>query len=296
MDAKHPLSLYLVIPPSDISRTKPLVRLILNQIGRRLTESLEGDKSHRHKLLMMLDEFPALGRLDFFETALSYIAGYGIRAYLIAQSLNQIDKAYGERNSILDNCHVRIAFATNDERTAKRIADALGTTTETRTQKNYAGNRLSPFLGHVMVSQQESARSLLTPGEIMQLSPSEELVMISSMAPIRAKKIRHYQDQNFIERVLPAPTLKIGGYEDKPDASPDDWSGQIRKADKRLEDELAQEFGEKRSHEGSGPERQPGHDVPTPARDSSATESEQEQDKQSRTRIPGVPGDDDFEA
>ncbi len=42
VEADHPVSLYLVVPPSDISRTKPLVRLILNQIGRRLTESLEG--------------------------------------------------------------------------------------------------------------------------------------------------------------------------------------------------------------------------------------------------------------
>ncbi|TIX69560.1 MAG: conjugal transfer protein TraG, partial [Mesorhizobium sp.] len=105
-----------------------------NQIGRRLTERLEGDpkKSRKHQLLMMLDEFPALGRLDFFETALAFMAGYGIRAYLIAQSLNQISKAYGENNAILDNCHVRIAFSSNDERTAKRISDALGTATELR--------------------------------------------------------------------------------------------------------------------------------------------------------------------
>ena len=91
---------------------------------------------------MMLDEFPALGRLDFFETALAFMAGYGIRAYLIAQSLNQIAKAYGENNAILDNCHVRIAFCANDERTAKRISDALGTATELRAQRNYAGHRL----------------------------------------------------------------------------------------------------------------------------------------------------------
>src|SRR3546814_18846175 len=75
---------------------------------------------------MMLDEFPALGRLDFFETALAFMAGYGIRAYLIAQSLNQISKAYGENNAILDNCHVRIAFYSKDERTAKRISHAPG--------------------------------------------------------------------------------------------------------------------------------------------------------------------------
>jgi type IV secretion system protein VirD4 len=41
VEADHPVSLYLVIPPSDISRTKPLVRLVLNQIGRRLTEKLD---------------------------------------------------------------------------------------------------------------------------------------------------------------------------------------------------------------------------------------------------------------
>ena len=119
VEARQPLSLYLVVPPSDISRTKPLVRLVLNQIGRRLTEHLHaagegGQGAKRHKLLMMLDEFPALGRLDFFETSLAFLAGYGVRAFLIAQSLNQIDKAYGEHNAILDNCHVRVAFATNE--------------------------------------------------------------------------------------------------------------------------------------------------------------------------------------
>ena len=144
---------------------------MLNQIGRRLTESLDSAIARRHRLLMMLDEFPALGRLDFFESALAFMAGYGIRAFLIAQSLNQIEKAYGPNNSILDNCHVRVAFATNDERTAKRISDALGTATEIACQRNYAGHRLAPWLAHLMVSRQETARPLLTPGEVMQLPP-----------------------------------------------------------------------------------------------------------------------------
>jgi type IV secretion system protein VirD4 len=121
----RPATLYLVIPPSDISRTKPLIRLVLNQIGRRLTEQLH-PKNRRHRMLLMLDEFPALGRLDFFESALAFMAGYRIKSVLIAQSLNQIEKAYGPNNSILDNCHVRVCFATNDERTARRVSDALG--------------------------------------------------------------------------------------------------------------------------------------------------------------------------
>ncbi|MBZ9710874.1 conjugal transfer protein TraG [Mesorhizobium sp. B3-2-1] len=203
---KQPATLYLVVPPSDINRTKPLIRLILNQIGRRLTEDLH-TKTSRHRLLLMLDEFPALGRLDFFESALAFMAGYGLKSFLIAQSLNQIEKAYGPNNSILDNCHVRVSFATNDERTAKRVSDALGTATEMRAMKNYAGHRLSPWLGHLMVSRQETARQLLTPGEIMQLAPTDEIVMVAGTPPIRAKKARYYEDPRFRDRVLPPPEL-----------------------------------------------------------------------------------------
>ena len=231
VDADRPVSLYLVIPPSDLSRTKPLVRLVLNQIGRRLTERLQGadDEKRRHQLLMMLDEFPALGRLDFFESALAYKAGYGIRSFLIAQSLNQISKAYGENNAILDNCHVRIAFASNDERTAKRISDSLGAATELRAQRNYAGHRLAPWLAHVMVSRQETARQLLTPGEVMQLPADEEIVMVSGQPPIRAQKLRYYEDANFTGRVSPPPALVADGpYADRPQSRADDWSGQVR--------------------------------------------------------------------
>ena len=151
----------------------------------------------------MLDEFAALGRFDFFESALAFMAGYGLKSFLIAQSLNQIEKAYGPNNSILDNCHVRVSFATNDERTAKRVSDALGTATEMKAMKNYAGHRLSPWLGHLMVSRSETARQLLTPGEIMQLPPSDEIVMIAGTPPIRAKKARYYEDPRFRERFLP---------------------------------------------------------------------------------------------
>jgi len=219
VDGQHPVTLYLVVPPSDISRTKPLVRLILNQVGRRLTEDLQL-QGKRQKLLFMLDEFPALGRLDFFESALAFMAGYGLKAFLIAQSLNQIEKAYGPNNAILDNCHVRVSFATNDERTAKRVSDALGTATEMRAMKNYAGHRLAPWLGHLMVSRSETARQLLTPGEIMQLPPLDEIVLVSGCPPIRAKKARYYLEPQLNRRILKPPSLPV----EQAAVPPDDWS------------------------------------------------------------------------
>ncbi|MEO3431885.1 conjugal transfer protein TraG [Inquilinus sp. CAU 1745] len=223
VSSERPVTLYLVVPPSDISRTKPLVRLVLNQIGRRLTEEL-GNVDQRHRLLLMLDEFPALGRLDFFESQLAFMAGYGLKAFLIAQSLNQIEKAYGQNNAILDNCHVRVAFATNDERTAKRVSDALGTATEMRAMKNYAGHRLSPWLGHLMVSRQETARPLLTPGEMMQLPSADEIVLVSGAPPIRAKKARYYEDRQLKARILAPPKPASSQASSDVAASTDDWS------------------------------------------------------------------------
>ncbi|MCA8890411.1 MAG: IncP-type conjugal transfer protein TraG [Hyphomonas sp.] len=272
----RPLSLYLVVPPSDLSRTKPLMRLILNQVGRRLTEHLDvrpsvlargkslalnilgacgllapqvsvAEPKSRRRVLFMLDEFPALGRLDFFESALAYMAGYGLKAFLIAQSLNQIEKAYGPSNAILDNCHVRVAFATNDERTAKRISDALGTKTEQRAMKNYAGHRLAPWLSHKMVSRQETARQLLTPGEVMQLPSDQELVLVAGSPPVRAMKLRYYEDRNFTERLKEAPDFAacITG------ARVDDWGSEVRS----IHEGLMQASEIEPDDEGLGPQK-----------------------------------------
>jgi type IV secretion system protein VirD4 len=115
-----------------------------------------------------------------------------------------------------------VCFATNDERTAKRVSDALGTATELRAMKNYAGHRLSPWLGHLMVSRQETARPLLTPGEIMQLPPDDELVLVSGSPPIRAKKSRYYDDRRLSERVVAPPEPVSGTIRCAPCS--DDWS------------------------------------------------------------------------
>lgn len=254
MDGDRPVTLYLVVPPSDISRTKPLIRLVLNQIGRRLTEELT-PKARRHRVLLMLDEFPALGRLDFFESALAFMAGYGIKAFLIAQSLNQIEKAYGANNAILDNCHVRVSFATNDERTAKRISDALGTATEMKAMKNYAGHRLSPWLGHLMVSRSETARALLTPGEVMQLPPNDEIVMVAGISPIRASKARYYADRRLSQRILPPPKPFTATPSTRP---ADDWTRlrPIAPAAALVQD--AESFGEEADdHANAGIRREP---------------------------------------
>jgi type IV secretion system protein VirD4 len=71
-----------------------------------------------------------------------------------------------------------------------------------------------------MVSRSETARPLMTPGEVMQLPATDEIVMVAGAPPIRAKKARYFEDRRLAERILPTPTQT----EDAIIAKPDDWS------------------------------------------------------------------------
>ena len=226
MNADRPASLYLVVPPSDLARTRPIIRLVLNQIARRLTESMQfgGKTAYRHRLLMLLDEFPSLGRLDFFETSLAYLAGYGMKAFLIAQSLNQLEKAYGPHSSILDNCHVRLTYAANDDRTARRISDMLGQATEKKMQTTYSGSGL--WLTNRSESEQEYARPLLTPSEVTQLPHDDGLLLVGGLQPYRGKKVRYFLDPRLQDRAaLPAPDSLVDQRRELLGHGPGDWHG-----------------------------------------------------------------------
>ncbi len=236
MNLDHPVSLYLVVPPSDLSRLRRLIRLVLNQVGRRLTERMEfgpgasapktrflaalraaiarpspanpsesPNKGYRHRLLLLIDEFTSLGKLDFFENQLAFCAGYGLKCFMVAQSLNQLQKTYGEKNSILDNSHIRVTYAANDEMTARRISDLVGQATVTKRQKSFSAAK---FLAgrSVSESEQEFARPLLTPDEVLRLPFEEAILLVSGMPPYRAKKLMYYLDRRFSARAgLPCP-------------------------------------------------------------------------------------------
>lgn len=213
MHADVPVSLYLTVPPADIHRTRPLLRLLLHQIVSRLTEAMDfadgrAVAGYRHPLLLMLDEFPTLGRMDVLQTALAYLPGYGITAYLIVQDLTQLAHAYGRYDSIVSNCHVRVAYAANKVETARLISDMAGTMTVHKETRTYTGNRLNPVLMHVMASEQETSRPLLTPDEVMRLPEDAALIFAAGQPAIYGRKIRYYVDPIFTERAKVHPPAR----------------------------------------------------------------------------------------
>ena len=225
MHYERPVSLYLTVPPSDLTRTRVLMRLFLAQMGARLTEKLhrENDRSYRRRLLLMLDEFPALGRLDFLQNVLAYAAGYGIKAYLIAQDLSQLYSAYGRDESIVSNCAVRVAFTPNKIETARLLSEMAGIATVRHQHRTRSASQVS-------VSEPESQRPLLTADEAMRLPSDAALIFVSGTPAIYGTKIRYYLDSEFSQRAkIAAPRFSDRiEHEDSFAASPDARSPEER--------------------------------------------------------------------
>ena len=224
MNAEKPVSLYLIVRAEDKDRMKPLMRLVVNQIVRVLLRPEMTFKDgrqlspHKHRLLLMLDEFPSLGKLEVFAEALAYVAGYGIKAYLIMQDIAQLWSAYGRDETITSNCHIRTAFAPNKIETAEWMAKLSGKKTENKWQITESGKRFGALADNYSRSATEVSRDLLTPDEAMRLrgpqragdgtaitSPGDMLIFASGHAPIYGTQSLFFLDSSFVIRSRIAP-------------------------------------------------------------------------------------------
>ena len=228
MHGENPVSLYLVVRPADADRLRPLVRLVLTQIVRRLTETMRfkdgrSVADYQHRLLLLIDEFASLKRLTVIEEALAFMAGYGIKAYLIVQDLQQIYSAYGREEGLIGNCHIRVAYAPNKIETAELLSRMAGQTTVVRKQITISGLRPGGGnRGQRSESMQEVQRPLITADEVMRLpaarkdtqgqvlEPGHLLVFVAGQAPIYGRQILYFRDPVFQQRArIPAPTQSV---------------------------------------------------------------------------------------
>lgn len=200
--AKNPLSLYLVVPPNQLERLQPLMRIMFQMFNDTLTQSLDEANAHtRHRLLMLCDEFPALGKVSKIESAIGYTAGYDIRWMFICQGLDQLDRIYGPNNSFLAGCHTRMSFVCQDEKNARRLSALCGKTTRLKEQEGAAGQKgLLASLSRRSISYIEFERDLITPDELMTLPDHEMILLQGGQHPIRCHKITYYDDPDFFPK------------------------------------------------------------------------------------------------
>jgi len=222
---ERPVSLYLVVPPSDKIRLRPLMRLIFTMVVNRLTEKLDFQGArqlhNKHRLLFLIDEFPSLKRMEIFADALSYMAGFGLKAYLITQDIRQIVDEYGPNESIVSNCQVRVAFAPNQYETAELLSKMTGVQTIKKASFTFSGSRMAPIPDHLNQSVVEIERPLMTPDEVLRLKPARKegtgqnerivapgdmLIFVSGHQPIYGRQMLYFFDPILRSRAeIPPP-------------------------------------------------------------------------------------------
>ncbi|HFB0356702.1 TPA: type IV secretory system conjugative DNA transfer family protein [Neisseria gonorrhoeae] len=177
MNDEDPVSLYIITQPNDKARLRPLVRILINMIIRLSADKMDFENGrpkvhYKHKMLAMLDEFPSLGKLEIMQESLAFIAGYGIKCYLICQDLNQLksrETGYGPDETITSSCHVQNAYPPNRIETAEHLSKLTGITTVVKEQITTSGKRVSAMLEQVSRTTQEVQRPLLTADECMRM-------------------------------------------------------------------------------------------------------------------------------
>lgn len=194
MNYEKAVSLYLVASSADRAILQPIFRLMLDFFLRRNMKNLTERK--KHKCLLLLDEFPQIGKIDQFEMAIATMAGYQLRSLIIIQNLSQLYSIYGKDTSIISNCAVRVFYTPNDDNTPKVISNMLGKETITVTSKSETNNLLKKNK-----SWQSAARDLMTVDEVLNLPESQEIVFINGKRPILAKKLLYYKIPFFLNRV-----------------------------------------------------------------------------------------------
>lgn len=207
MNYKKPVSLYLVTPPSDLLRLAPIFRLFFEMMVKHHAEKIGEFKNgqaitlYKHKCLFLMDEFSSLGNLQSFAATLSYIAGYGMKVFLINQGLPQINSIYTKDNQILMNCHLQIIYAPNDNDTAQYAEGMLGKKTVATTSSSDNGKLLGKNY-----SYNETGRALLSADEIKRLG-EHELIVPSGFPPIYTDKVKYYEDSFFTSKLCDAPPV-----------------------------------------------------------------------------------------
>lgn len=227
MHHADPVSLYVVTQPNDKQRLRPLVRILFNMTVRLLADKMDFEngrpvRAYRHRLLVMLDEFTSLGKMDILQESLAFVAGYGLKFYIIIQDLSQIRarEVYGRDESITSNCHVQVAFPPNRMETAEHLSRLTGQTTIVKDQITTSGKRASPLLGSVSVTSQEVGRPLLTPDEAMRMpspekdaagmivKPGHMVIYVAGYPAIYGVQPLYFQDATFQARAsVPPPPV-----------------------------------------------------------------------------------------
>jgi len=207
---RKPMTIYVVVAPGDIEWLRPLLRLFFDQLIMLNTDATpKQDPSLRHQVLVMLDEFVRLGRMDSLAHAAQYTRDYGLRIAYIVQNKAQVNSIYGPNGAadIFSNLGAEIVFGTNDSDATADLEARLGDNTVMFTTRNRPR-----FLSWLYPAKQGESdhphrRPLMLDQEVARMAPDEQLIIRSGMKPMKTNRARWFIDPHFTTRVRSPPEI-----------------------------------------------------------------------------------------
>lgn len=200
---KTKATIFVVIPPSKLGESSKLLNIFFSTVvGQNLKATPQEDKAIKHQLLLLMDEFTAMGRVSALADRISITAGYWIRDLTIIQSNSQLRSTYGAdaAQTYVTNHAASVIFTPREQQDAEEYSRAMGYTTVVRRTRTSGRSGTS-------YSHTEERRALMLPQELKTLSTDEQIVFYEGCPPIRCKKNWYFKNCHFMDRVLDPPTV-----------------------------------------------------------------------------------------
>lgn len=271
---KKRISIYVGVTPNNLARIKPLLNLFFQQCIDQNTQSLPDPATEPHKILMLMDEFTSLGRMDIIKDGIAFFAGYHIRLMPIIQGPSQLADKYGEdgKRAMISNFKYRVIFAPNDPKDAEEISRELGTRTVNQKSRSQGVWNTQ----NATNTTSKTGRALLLPQEVKQLSQKKEIIIIEAMPPIMANKIVYYDDKAFINRFFNVfdPSKNTGPIPSKTPTLDLDSAMEARRASLAFDTEP--ESGIEQTSTKNGIEQNPDQTITEPGKEPAQPKAENE--------------------
>jgi len=204
---REPTTIYLAIAPDDLARIGQLVRLLIEfflAVNTKAGETPADDPTLNVPVLVLLDEFLSLGKMEKLVQALAYVRGWGIRIATVIQSEAQLQALYGREQAefFIDNHRARVIYRPPVHRRdlAKQISELIGITTVKQTGYSYGKGSRGRNVS-------ETGQAILDADEIANLRDFETIVLVEGIRAFIGEKLFYYRDKLFKKRCLPSLPL-----------------------------------------------------------------------------------------
>ena len=181
--------IFLEIPEDRIENWRALLCMIVNQFFRGMMKFPDYGKQC---VLVMLDEFPRLGKISSITDGMATLRSKGCTICLIMQSYSQLDKVYGDkvRKIITDNAAYKVVLSAMDPATAEEISKMVGQYYRTEITRNHKG--IWGLYGESSGTSKRLAY-LIRPEQLQNLG--NELLLLTPNGFCRLQKSYYYKER-----------------------------------------------------------------------------------------------------